>query len=318
MRQHGRKKQERNIFKRRKTTRRKRQPSTSRVETAVSMPLPQVTVPDHAKRRQRRNKRGQRDTTAVWQLLKQIALSTRWISFFILALSIYAMALAGSNVDYYLTLIPVDGTYSIPPAEIVQASGLAGSHIFAVDPSIAAHEITSLPGVISATVTLEWPNVAHIQIREDSPIAIWQENGVQFWVTENGRLIPARFDTLELLTIEADVPSMAEFLLRSDDGEETTASEVQPSVRFIPEDILAGALQLQTLQPNLTRVQYRPATGLIWQDETHGWDVYLGTGTDMHQKLVIYEAIVQELDARNLTAEYISVKNKEKPYYRAQ
>lgn len=318
MRQHGRKKQERNIFKWRRKTRRRRQSATSRVETAVSMPLPSVTVPDHAKRRQQRNKRSRRDTTAVWQLLKTIARSTRWISFFILLLSIYALGLAGSNVDYYLTLIPVDGTYSIPPAEIVRASGLAGSHIFAVDPSIAAQEITNLPGVISATVSLEWPNVAHIQIQEDSPIAIWQENGVQFWVTENGRLIPARFDTLELLTIEADVPSMAEFLRQPEDEDDVRPSEVQPSIRFIPEDILAGALQLQTLHPNLTRVQYRPATGLIWQDEAHGWDVYLGTGTDMHQKLVIYESIVQELDARDLTAEYISVKNKEKPYYRAQ
>jgi hypothetical protein len=37
----------------------------------------------------------------------------------------------------------------------------------------------------------------------------------------------------------------------------------------------------------------------------------------MNQKLVIYETIVEDLLARGLTPQYISVSNQEKPYYRA-
>jgi hypothetical protein len=35
----------------------------------------------------------------------------------------------------------------------------------------------------------------------------------------------------------------------------------------------------------------------------------------MHQKVVVYETIVAELQARGITPVYISVSNKEKPYY---
>jgi hypothetical protein len=53
-------------------------------------------------------------------------------------------------------------------------------------------------------------------------------------------------------------------------------------------------------------------------EDGRGWRVYFGTGNDMAQKMIIYEAIVEDLLARGLTPAYISVSNKEKPYYRLQ
>jgi hypothetical protein len=38
----------------------------------------------------------------------------------------------------------------------------------------------------------------------------------------------------------------------------------------------------------------------------------------MQQKSAVYKAIVAELQARQLTPEYISVSNQEKPYYMAR
>jgi cell division septal protein FtsQ len=95
--------------------------------------------------------------------------------------------------------------FTIPPADIVQASDLAGTHIFAADPAAAAAQIADLPGVISATVTMGWPNEVLIRIREDNPVAVWQEGEQDFWVTENGRLIPARTGSIGLLRIESEM-----------------------------------------------------------------------------------------------------------------
>ena len=71
---------------------------------------------------------------------------------------------------------------------------------------------------------------------------------------------------------------------------------------------------LRELRPNINQLYYRPAGGLSYQDG-RGWRAYFGEGTDMNQKLVVYEAIVADLESRGLTPAYISVSNQEKPYY---
>ncbi len=239
-------------------------------------------------------------------------LSTRWISLALLSLCIYALYLAGMNEDFYLTRIPVEGTISISASEIVSNSGLAGIHIFAADPNAAANRIAEIPGVISAAVTLEWPNLVHIQVQEDSPIAVWIEGSNQYWITKNGRLIPARSQTLGLLLIESEQPPKL-----TEEAAGTTDAVRQPDMAFVPKSVMEGALQLRQLRPNIEKLFYRPSNGLSFQDG-RGWRVYFGSGTDMQQKLVVYETIVDTLLEQGLTPVYVSVSNQEKPYYLAQ
>lgn len=289
-----------------------------RMDSAVSMP--RLRVPKNARRRRRRNQAKVRLPLAS---LRQILLSARWLSLGVLALSIYAMTLIGLEERFYLTAIPVEGVISVPATEVVQASSLAGSHVFAADPGAAAQQIMDhVPGIISATVTLGWPNQVQINVTEDSPIAIWVEGSNQFWVTRNGRLIPARSQSLGLLMIQSEietangVPSETETVDEAN-SEELVVETNNPHIRFVPRDVLAGALQLKELRPNIERLFYRPSSGLSYQDG-RGWRVFFGSGTDMPQKLVVYETIVDELLAQGLTPLYVSVSNQEKPYYLAQ
>jgi hypothetical protein len=230
---------------------------------------------------------------------------------------------AASQENFYLNTIPVAGTVTIPPSEIVSASGLAGAHIFAADPHEAAARIAELPGVVSSKVKLAWPNEVSIEIVEDSPIAIWQENGKQFWVTKDHQLIAARTPAIGLLTIEYDfevppTPSADDAPDETDtDTGETAVTSTETAVGFIPEDVLAGALLLRQLRPNIDKLYYRPSGGLSYQDG-RGWRVYFGTGIDMNQKLAVYETIVADLLARGITPQYVSVSNQKKPYYLSQ
>ena len=297
----------------------RKQPKMRRVDSAV--PMPRLRVPQKARRRRRRNQVRARVPLAS---LRQILLSARWISLGLLAVSIYALSLIGLDENFYLTAIPVEGVISVPATEVVQASNLAGSHIFAADPGAAAQQIMdNVPGIISASVTLNWPNQVQINVTEDSPIAIWVEGSNQFWVTRNGRLIPARSGSLGLLMIQSEVevsapPTPAAAEGAAIDGEGTAVPEtISANMHFVPHDVLAGALQLQELRPNIDRLFYRPGSGLSYQDG-RGWRVYFGSGTDMTQKLVVYETIVDELLAQGLTPQYVSVSNQEKPYYLAQ
>jgi cell division septal protein FtsQ len=295
-----------------------------RMDTAVTMP--RLSVPKNARRRRRRN---QARVKVPMTSLRQLLLSARWLSLGVLALSIYALTLIGMDENFYLTAIPVEGVISVPATEVVQASNLAGSHIFAADPGTAAQQIMdNVPGIISAEVTLNWPNQVQINVTEDSPIAIWVEGSNQFWVTRTGRLVPARSASLGLLMIQSEVEGVAAATAtavpttptsdEAEAAEETAVAEpISANMRFLPHDLLAGALQLKQLRPNIDRLYYRPSSGLSYQDG-RGWRVFFGTGTDMSQKLVVYETIVEELLAQGLTPQYVSVSNQEKPYYLAQ
>ena len=274
----------------------RKQPARRRMQTALNVAQPALMMPDTAARRRKRNRQRLRLPTVA---LKRVLLSARWISSGLLALCIYALFFIGQDERFYLTVIPVDGVASIPPSEIVAASGLGGTHVFAADPNAAAAAIHELPGVISATVTLRWPNQVSIKMVEDSPIAVWEQAGEQYWVNKDGHLAPARIQVDGLLHIRSEL------------------EEPVGALTFVPVEVLEGALQLRQLRPNIELLYYRPANGLSYEDG-RGWRVSFGTGTDMPQKLVVYETIVEDLVARGLTPTYISVTNQEKPYYMAR
>lgn len=293
----------------------RKQPKMRRVQAATSVTMPPLMVPKTAAQRRKRNRRRQRWYSPLL-MIKKVIFTSRWVSLGLLSLCIYALVLTGLSLNFYLTLIPVDGTHSLPPVEIVAASGLAGSHIFAADPNVAAQRITELPGVISATVTLGWPNEVLIQITEDSPVAIWQEGGRQFWITRDGQLLVSRSEVEGLPLIVSEMSVVTEAVAEA--GEDVSPEEIpQTSLAFVPMNILEGVLQLRDLWPDVVQFYYRPSGGLSF-DDAQGWRAYFGTGQDMEQKSAVYRAIVAELQARQLTPEYISVSNQEKPYYMAR
>jgi hypothetical protein len=191
----------------------------------------------------------------------------------------------------------VEGIKSIPASAIVNSSGLVGTHIFAADPRAAAARIGQLPGIVSATVTLEWPNTAKVSVVEDLPIAIWEQAGDKYWINESGQMLPARDNATSLLTIRSEVEEPV-----SESG-------------FIPKDVLQGAISLRDLRPNINLLYYGPGNGLSYQDG-RGWRAFFGSGLDMEQKLVVYEIIVEDLVSRAVTPAYISVRNQAKPYYK--
>jgi hypothetical protein len=256
--------------------------------------------------------------------IKQVVFSSRWLSLALLLLMGFSIYLTGQSEDFYLTDVPVVGASSIPAWEIVEASGLGGMHIFAANPAKAAAAITGVPGVVSASVQLEWPNVVTIEVEEDSPVAIWVEGDHQYWVTEDGGFIPARSAALGLLRIESGVPQAEAVTAVSAEnsegvgGEEGTETAVPATpaaqAQFVPQEVLVGALQLQQLRPNIGKLLFEPGNGLSYQDG-RGWTAYFGSGNDMAQKLVVYEKIVEELTAQGITPVYISVSNQERPYY---
>ena len=324
----------------------RKQPRMRRVQTASAVPLPSLTPEARtarktAQKRKRRNSQERFRRPVAGALA--FVLNARWISLAILALCAYTLYTIGSDDRFYLNTIPVEGASSLDINHVVAESGLAGRHIFAADPQEAADRLGQMGGVVTATVTLHWPNDVMITLREKPPLATWQEGDNAYWIDEDGGLSPARTQTIGLLNIISEIPAeqsgaSSEALgseesgaatndedqaaagdqAASDDaatdGEETGAGGAQ--MAFVPAEVLQGALQLRSLRPNIEQLYYRPAGGLSYQDG-RGWRAYFGTGRDMNQKLAVYETVVAQLMERGIRPEYISVSNQYKPYYRA-
>ncbi len=276
-----------------KPKRLRKQPRLHRVEAVGVGAIPKVIVPPAAKKRKRRNRQRYKVPTEVF---KKVVFSARWMSLGLVVVTLLVLFFVGTDDVFYLKTMPVTGNKTITDAEIITSSGLSGSHIFSANPSRAAERIGDVPGVISATVTLQWPNKVNIKVEEDTPVALWVQNGQDYWINNSGKLIPARGNFPELLQIELE--GYAPFL----------------AGQSIPEDILSGAMLLRELRPNIDHLFYQSGNGLSYQDG-RGWRVYFGTGQDMAQKLVVYETIVEDLTSRSITPAYINVRKGLKPYY---
>lgn len=302
----------------------RKQPKMRRMDSAVPVAQPRLQVPKRAKKRKKSSRRQHQHVNALTVGIKQVVFSSRWISLALLLLMVFSIYLTGQYEDFYLKEVPVVGASSIPAWEIVEASDLGGMHIFAANPAQAAEAVAGVPGVVSASVELEWPNLVNIQIVEDAPVAIWVEGEHQYWVTQDGGFIPARSAALGLLRIQSAMTPeqvVTAVLAENSEGIEAeedteTAVPAMPSAQaqFVPQDVLVGALQLQQLRPNIEKVSFELGSGLSYQDG-RGWTAYFGSGNDMAQKLVVYEKIVEELTAQGITPVYISVSNQERPYY---
>jgi len=301
----------------------RKQPKRRRVQSATALPSPQLQLPKTAQKRRRKKK-----TEPVrfgLHTLKRIVFSSRWISLALLAAAVYALVDIYHEPRFYLTYIPVEGTVALSPEEVAKASGLPGSHVFAVDPAEAAGGIGELPGIISSTVTLRWPNQVYIEVAEESAVAIWLENGVEYGVTASGRLFPAVRPNPTLLRIESETQATltrtqgdgtpGELEREGVNGGTVKDDELNTSLTFVPREVLAGAMQLRELRPAIEKLYYQPNGGLSYQDG-RGWRGYFGTGAQMNQKLAVYESLVADLLSRGLQPEYISVSDQEKPYYK--
>lgn len=271
----------------------RKQPKRRRTKATGNTLIPRIAVPKTAKNRRRRNNRRVKMPTAI---MKRLLTSSRWLSLALLSVTVYALIVIGQDTSFFLTNIPVTGNITIPASDIVFSSGLAGTHVFAANPSNAAERIGQLSGIASAKVMLQWPNKVNIEVVEDQPLAVWQEGGKSYWIVASGSLVPARRTVPHLLLIQSE-------------AEKRSENEI-----YVPTDVLEGALALKKLRPNIDQLSYHPGSGLSYQDG-RGWWAYFGSGAEMAQKLVVYETIVEELLQRAETPTYISVRNHAKPYY---
>jgi hypothetical protein len=195
----------------------------------------------------------------------------------------------------FISGINLGGAALVPSQEIYSAAGIAGQHIFWVDPVAVQKRVAAVPGIAAASVRIDWPATVTIQVVERIPVVSWEEGSQKSWVDADGNKFTERTSLPGLLPIAVDDASGVTY-------------------KIAPPAAIAGALQLQQLRPNIELLHYDSVHGLSYQDG-RGWRGYFGVGGDMVQKLAVYEKLVSDLLARGIQPKTISVESFQAPYY---
>lgn len=233
-----------------------------------------------------------------------VGVSWRAFSGLIVISLTFVLSLFFATDFFYVRSVDVAGVRYVSRAEVFRYADIAEMHIFWVDPETVRQNILAASPVIAdARVTVSWPpNMVRIVVVEREPAVIWVQAGVVAWVDLQGRVLrfPPQDDNSrpDLIRVIAD-----------------NSIEGPPGGNvLVDEAAISGALQLQQLLPGLSVLRYNPAKGLGFR-EPGGWDVWMGTGTNMRDKLLVYVTISANLQARGITPIEINVANPDAPYY---
>jgi len=156
--------------------------------------------------------------------------------------------------------------------------------------------VARLPGIKEARVRCRLPNRVVVEVVERQAQIVWQRDGTRYWVDEAGVVLPARGELEGALLVEDLAP-----------GPLRVGDRLDPRV-------VESALELHQLLPELAAVQYSDQ-GLSFHHQG-GYPIYLGVG-DMPEKVAIMKALVRKLAAEGIQPEFIDLRFKEGPYYKA-
>ncbi|MCB9452665.1 MAG: FtsQ-type POTRA domain-containing protein [Anaerolineaceae bacterium] len=202
---------------------------------------------------------------------------------------------------FYIHSISVGGLHYTTKEEVFALTGIANMHVFWVDPVEVRQAILRSPTVADAQVIVGWPpNMVQIVVEEREPAFVWEQAGVATWIDLQGRVMRQREDRPDLVRVVA---------------ENSIEGPIGPNTQ-LEDSIVSGTLQLHALFPDLPFLRYDPIKGLGFQD-IRGWQAWFGVGTDMPEKISIYNGIINNLLSRGIQPGEVNVVNPDAPYYSA-
>jgi hypothetical protein len=246
---------------------------------------------------------------------RQIFISWRWFSGGIVVIMGIMLYILMTNDAFFVNSIAVGyngETRYLTPPEIFERSGLAKIHLFWIDAAEVEKQLELDPQIASADVTIGWPpNLVQITITERQPAIIWEQAGQRVWVDVRGRVMALRADLPSLVRVIVEKPAKDIHLSRC---ELQGTDRVLGPGACIDQDTVNGVLQFKALYPDVGEMVYDPVKGLGFHDGRK-WVLWIGKGTDIQTKMVVYNAIVADALAKERQPIEISVIDPDRPYY---
>ncbi len=197
--------------------------------------------------------------------------------------------------------IEINGLEHFTESEISQAINISGSSIFFVNPEVVKEDLRlTYPGLSEVSVKISWPAGVLISLAERKPVLAWNWNGHVRWVDSNGVAFEPHHQGVDLIQVNSAM--------------------LPPTIenRFVDPRIVDTVAVLASYIPENVELQFDMDHGLGWQD-SRGWVVYFGfNDDDAHEKMKIYQALVEYLGGKRISPRVINVEHVKSPYFRME
>jgi hypothetical protein len=228
---------------------------------------------------------------------------------------------------FRIQAVGVEGLERISAEEVTQKLNLSGRSIFTFQPEEVALDLAlAYNELIDINVVVEYPAQVTISAKERKPLIhlTVQDANANVWIDKDGISFDVRegavYDVVEVVAEEFLPAVMSSDYLEFEAGtkEYKIAKNIQEH-HLMTQEMVKAVLMMDAIMPENTVLLFDSEKGLGWQDPQKGWLVYFGFSMDrVDEKLLVYDAIVSELESLRIEPYLISVEHLEAPYYRLE
>lgn len=223
---------------------------------------------------------------------------------------LYSFYLLWETPFFRIQVVEYEGLQRLTLNDVNMVLNLTDEPVIFVDPVQISQTLQqAFPELASIEVQVGLPASVKIIVEERQPLIVWSEapGAESVWIDLEGTVFPAR-GTINEPLIEVYAESIP---MMTADKDQTTLAQVDP--------VFITAVQaVRQFIPAEVALVYDTQRGFGWKDET-GWQVYLGKNlVDIDQKLLVYKALSEHLQAAGVKPILISVEYVNSPYYRLE
>jgi len=247
--------------------------------------------------------------------LPAVGFGPRLLSGLFLVMMVLAGYLLLNSSTFQVDLVEVEGLERLTLADIDQVLGIAGEPVVSLDSSEIRQALLShFHGIQDVRVVVGLPASVQLTVRERQPVMAWVYEGGTRWVDDTGITFEPGSDEAQLpLTVQSETLPVLP-------GSETTETEPLTESQYdrLDSNLVHVIQTMSNYLPAGAVLAYDANNGLGWADE-RGWQVYFGDSlNDIDQKLIVYQSIVDKLEADGIQPSLISVEYLHAPFYRME
>ena len=272
--------------------------------------------------------------------LPTVHLGWRAVSGLMFVMMLACLFFLWNSPAFRVNTVAAEGLQRLTVGDLNAVLGLFDRSIFTIDPAEVELALEqAFPEFSSISVRLGLPANVRISVVERQPVLAWLQEGRELWIDADGVAFLPRGNPLSpLVRIEArsappgfDPAAVLEpgfgslpYMMPQPAGEAGEMALPQRQNRIEP-TLVANILAIGPQVPADTLLVYDAEHGLGWNDP-RGWDVYFGAQIaaagegqpgDISTRLLVYQALVERLEADGVQPAFISVEFLHAPYYGA-
>jgi len=257
----------------------------------------------------------------------------RLLSAFLILLIGAALNIAWNTPSLRVAQITLSGNQRISAADVKAILNLNGKQIFTVDPDEIVQKVAeSFPDVTNVNAEVNSPAEVLVSFDERRPVLTWNYNKTSYWVDPSGFIFMPNGKVKTPVNIQANEPPPVvetatpkqvapDAKAKNASPTKETKAPPQPSSlvgKHISPMVMSSAIKLSAMLKKNTVLAYSSQDGLGWSDP-QGWNVYIGLDLkNLDTKMLMYKAVVNQIQKDGVTPTMISVENPDTPYYRTE